>query len=337
LHIKGDNYLIPSIDHLSTGQSVLFNLFISIIRYADQGDIYSSIKLEDIQGIVIIDEVDAHLDADLQHDVLPKILKQFPKIQFILTSHSPIFLLGMEMQYGQDGYEIVEMPNGVSISSERFSEFHKSFELLKVTKTFEEELQTKVQALLSSSNKPMVLLEGKTDLMYINKAISIFGREDILEKIEIDQVGIDVKGGSENSGSSALERIELFYKKNSRLLKHKLLLIYDCDTKKSQQNFDNLFVECIPKVEVDCAFNKGIENLLPAYLKEKPDFLGMEKRFYRESKKGDKDLRTVTIRELNKDEFCNWICNERDNADDFEKFSIIIDILDKYLNKNDLT
>lgn len=232
LHILLNTHLIPSLDHLSSGQSILFNLFATIIRYADKGDINKSIQLQNIEGIVVIDEVDAHLDTDLQYDVLPNLLRLFPRVQFILTTHSPIFLLGMEKQYGKDGVEIIEMPNGTPISTERFSEFTKSFEFLKATKAFEEELQTKVQRLLSSSTKPMILLEGKTDLMYINKALALLGRNDILEQIDIDQVGIDAKEGSENSGSSALDKIEKIYSKNRRLLKHKLLLLYDCDTNK---------------------------------------------------------------------------------------------------------
>lgn len=330
---KGNQILIPSLDHLSSGQSILFNVFVTIIRYADKGDINKSIKLHEIEGIAVIDEVDAHLDTELQYSILPQLLKLFPRIQFILTTHSPLFLLGMEKQYGKDGFEIVEMPTGMPISLERFSEFKRSFEFFKDTKAFEEELQTKVQRLLLSSTRPMVLLEGKTDLMYINKALALLGRNDVLEQVDMDQVGIDLKKGSENSGSSALEMIENIYSKNKHLLKHKLLLLYDCDMNKKQRNDGYLFVESITKIEKDCAFPRGIENLLPEHLLRSDYFLQNRGRFYRTSKK-EYCFKSAIVEEFDKDEFCKWICKERENADDFKNFNIIIDIFEKFLSSN---
>ncbi len=52
-------------------------------------------SLEDLQGIVLIDEFDAHLHPKYQYE-LPRLLSQvFPKIQFIVTIHSPIPLLSL--------------------------------------------------------------------------------------------------------------------------------------------------------------------------------------------------------------------------------------------------
>jgi predicted ATP-binding protein involved in virulence len=52
-------------------------------------------SLDDLQGIVIIDEIDAHLHPKYQYE-LPKLLSDvFPKIQFIASTHSPIPLLGV--------------------------------------------------------------------------------------------------------------------------------------------------------------------------------------------------------------------------------------------------
>ena len=327
----GNKILVPSLDHLSSGQSILFNIFATIIRYSDKDNINKSMKLEEIRGIVVIDEIELHLHTDLQYDVLPKLLMLFPHVQFILTTHSPIFLLGMERLYGKEGFEIIEMPNGVPISTERFSEFIKSFEFLKATKAFEEELQTKVQRLLSSSTKPMILLEGKTDLKYINKALALLGRNDILEQIDIDHVGIDAKEGSENSGSSALDKIEKIYSNNRLLRKHKLLLLYDCDTNKKQSNEGYLFVESIPKIEKDCAFERGIENLLPNYLLQLDDYVSNESRFYR-TKEIKTCFKTTTVNELNKNEFCKWVCEERNNVNDMQKFNNVIEIFDRFLN-----
>jgi len=79
--------------------------FATIIRYADRANISRSICLADIEGIVLIDEIDSHLHVELQHKVLPKILQLFPKVQFLVSSHSPLFVLGMEHVYGEGGVD----------------------------------------------------------------------------------------------------------------------------------------------------------------------------------------------------------------------------------------
>lgn len=61
----GNGVIVPSLMHLSAGQALLFNLFATIIRYADREDINKSIRLSEIKGIVLIDEIDAHLHTDL--------------------------------------------------------------------------------------------------------------------------------------------------------------------------------------------------------------------------------------------------------------------------------
>lgn len=47
-------------------------------------------KLVDISGIVMVDEVDLHLHPEWQRRVVPILARTFPKIQWMLTTHSPI-------------------------------------------------------------------------------------------------------------------------------------------------------------------------------------------------------------------------------------------------------
>jgi predicted ATPase len=52
-------------------------------------------SLNEMSGIVLIDEIDAHLHPKYQYE-LPKLLSEaFPKVQFIVTTHSPIPILGL--------------------------------------------------------------------------------------------------------------------------------------------------------------------------------------------------------------------------------------------------
>ena len=119
--LYGNNVGMPSIDNLSSGQSSLFSVFGTVLHYGDDGQI--AIPLDRITGLVIIDEADSHLHADLQHDVLPELIRMFPRVQFIVTSHSPLFPLGMQKIYGADGFTLIELPSGTTIDAERFSEF----------------------------------------------------------------------------------------------------------------------------------------------------------------------------------------------------------------------
>jgi predicted ATP-binding protein involved in virulence len=41
------------------------------------------------EGIVMIDEVDMHLHPQWQQMILPDLMRTFPKVQFIVTTHSP--------------------------------------------------------------------------------------------------------------------------------------------------------------------------------------------------------------------------------------------------------
>ena len=41
------------------------------------------------EGVVMIDEVDLHLHPKWQHDLIDKLVRTFPNVQFILTTHSP--------------------------------------------------------------------------------------------------------------------------------------------------------------------------------------------------------------------------------------------------------
>jgi predicted ATPase len=47
----------------------------------------------DIQGVVLIDEIEAHLHIELQKKILPFLTSLFPNIQFIVTTHSPFVLM----------------------------------------------------------------------------------------------------------------------------------------------------------------------------------------------------------------------------------------------------
>ena len=68
---NGDQ-IYPTIFNLSSGEASILSLFGEILRQAD--NLKNNIRLEEVTGIVLIDEIDKHLHIKLQKEVLPKLL-----------------------------------------------------------------------------------------------------------------------------------------------------------------------------------------------------------------------------------------------------------------------
>ncbi|MYK38987.1 MAG: ATP-binding protein, partial [Gemmatimonadetes bacterium] len=227
----GNGKIIPALQSLSEGQSQLLHLFTTIIRYGEQGNLNRSIRLSDITGLVVIDEIDSHLHPTLQHDVLPELIQLFPKVQFVVSSHSPLFLLGMENKFDPDGLAILEMPTGRRINSEQFSEFGKAFEYYQATQYFEEEIEKR----FAEGNKPLVLTEGPLDSCYIRTALAQLGYSEFLNSFDIEFVGIEDKKGTHYGGDDGLNHFRNIYESNPSLFHRPILLLYDFDTQKPSE------------------------------------------------------------------------------------------------------
>ena len=306
--------IVPTLHALSEGQSQLLHLFTTIIRYGERTYINRSVHLSQITGLVVIDEVAAHLHPTLQHDVLPKLIRLFPKVQFIISSHSPLFLLGMEKEFGPDGLDILELPNGNRISSERFSEFGKAFEYYKTTESFEEEVKLR----FADMTKPVVLTEGKTDVQYILTALELLEEEDLLNSLEIKPVGKENNEGDEGGGESGLNNFRKVYAAKPLFFHQPILLLYDSEAKNIPKSVGKLSVKSIPPNAENTRVIKGIENLFRADL--------FQDCFYRKRPTGDGGH----SKRLDKPKFCKWIC-ENGGAADFEGFESVVKILKEFV------
>lgn len=75
---------------LSDGERFMFLTCITIAYYCIQLNGYLGEDcLKKSTGVVMIDEVDLHLHPKWQREIVPLLLTTFPKIQFIITTHSP--------------------------------------------------------------------------------------------------------------------------------------------------------------------------------------------------------------------------------------------------------
>ncbi|ELB2037514.1 AAA family ATPase [Vibrio parahaemolyticus] len=72
-------------NNLSSGYSSILSIYADLLMKVELRDI----PAEDITGFVLIDEIDAHLHVSIQRKIFSFFDKAFPKIQFIVTTHSP--------------------------------------------------------------------------------------------------------------------------------------------------------------------------------------------------------------------------------------------------------
>ncbi|MDB9439046.1 hypothetical protein PN450_20105 [Dolichospermum lemmermannii CS-548] len=180
-------------------------------------------------------------------------------------------------------------------------------------------VKDEVQATVEKGTKLLVLTEGETDPIYIKTALALLGEKEILAQVDIEWVGISIdKGKSINTGDGGLKNTRDVLLSNPKFLTRKVLLIYDCDTDKSNENHELLKIRKIPQ-QKNRKVKKGIENLFP-------DHLFTEEFYLPKTKYGDYGEKNQ-IQEFQKMKFCKWICEQRKQADDFVDFKIIIEFI----------
>ncbi len=189
------------------------------------------------------------------------------------------------------------------------------FNFIKKTNLFKDE----VKAAVEGSSKPLVLTEGETDPIYIKTALELLGEKDILEQVDIEWVGASIaKGHSINAGDSGLTNTRDVLLANPQFLTRRILLLYDCDAKKAEEDHENLKIRKIPQQD-NTKVRKGIENLFPEIL-----FL---RDFYETKIRLGDYGEENQIQEFQKMKFCKWICQDRRKASDFVNFKIIANII----------
>jgi hypothetical protein len=92
-----------SISNLSTGFASIVRLFQGII--AGFGGWQANVAdYKNIEGVVFIDEIEAHLHAEWQSKIIPLLKRFFPKTTFFIATHSPIIVASTERD---EAYELV--------------------------------------------------------------------------------------------------------------------------------------------------------------------------------------------------------------------------------------
>lgn len=113
-------------DELSSGNKNILNLVSDIvIRLFHQQS--KEVHPSELRGIVLIDEIDLHLHPKAQKDLIVTLSETFPLLQFIVTAHSPIPLLGAPKD---SAIFVVKRDWERGVYVERLSDLEKNFKNL---------------------------------------------------------------------------------------------------------------------------------------------------------------------------------------------------------------
>ena len=83
-------------EFLSSGYKSILIMLLSIIKEIEFRFSDPWIAASDFDGIVVIDEIELHLHPEWQRMIIPALRKTFPKVQFIITTHSPHVIQNIE-------------------------------------------------------------------------------------------------------------------------------------------------------------------------------------------------------------------------------------------------
>ncbi len=357
---SGKDYL-PSLNNLSAGQSTLLSIFINIIKQSENINIMNSVAMQQISGIVMIDEIDLHLHIDLQREVLVNLIKLFPKVQFIVTTHSPFFLNGIDKKFDKDDYRIINMPSGSFIEYDEYEEFNKAFEVFDMlTNNYKSKINLLKQQ-INESNKPLIITEGKTDWKHLKKALERFNSNGLYENLDVEfleykddiEMGdttLDKMFDSYIKGPQSRKTIFLFDRDNDKLKKHReqeylnpKYNVYSMSIPKISDELDKICLEFYYKENDLKAMDEnnrrlffGLDffdngnskcgNYQTRKLNDCDKLSIIDEKVYKKD-----DLTHSKSIALTKNDFAENILNERENFKDFdiENFKKIFDIIEK--------
>ncbi|ELF1354049.1 AAA family ATPase [Vibrio cholerae] len=84
-YIKQDGKDPYRFDKLSSGYQSVLSIYADLLMKVE----LKEVSAQDLSGVVFIDEIDAHLHVSLQRKIFSFFDQAFPKVQFIVTTHSP--------------------------------------------------------------------------------------------------------------------------------------------------------------------------------------------------------------------------------------------------------
>lgn len=108
---------------LSDGYSSVLHVVSDLMLRMDKDWLFQEgISEYNVEGIVLIDELETHLHIELQKKIMPFLTEFFPRIQFIVTTHSPYILNSISNAKAYDLENCIELENLSLYSSDGLAE-----------------------------------------------------------------------------------------------------------------------------------------------------------------------------------------------------------------------
>lgn len=277
-----------SIDKLSSGEKQI--VFRGGFLLKDKNSIEGA--------YVLIDEPEISLHPKWQLEILPFIKRLFTNergeqtSQIIVATHSPFIIHNSNRH--NDKVIVLQKSNAGNISVLEHPKFYSWCPQEIVREAFSINLSL-------DNDKMVVFVEGETDEQYYNKALEVYGFDRT--KIHIEWIGRKVCNKVENTGDTALNNSAQFLKANKFLYHNHIVLLYDCDTKKQEEDIGFLHIRTMKKNNTNNIYKKGVENLLIL-----PDAFDID-AYYTVTNKVDEYGAPSQISTLHKVKLCNDICS----------------------------
>lgn len=155
IHI--DNCEPFNFNTLSDGYSAIISIVSELLLRMEA----HNVKSYDLEGVVLIDEIETHLHVDLQKRIMPFLINFFPKIQFIVTTHSPFVLSSVS------NATVCDLENRTVITDLSAYSYDALLESYFMTDKYSEVLKNKIaeyEGLSSKENKTMEDVENINSL-----------------------------------------------------------------------------------------------------------------------------------------------------------------------------
>ena len=142
---------------LSDGYSAIISIVTELILRMEAHEV----KTYNLEGIVIIDEIETHLHVDLQKKILPFLIDFFPKIQFIVTTHSPFILSSLS------NTTICDLETRIVTTDLSSYSYDALLESYFKTDKYSEEIKSKIIEFENLTKLKEITIENKERLKYL--------------------------------------------------------------------------------------------------------------------------------------------------------------------------
>lgn len=208
----------PNIFNMSSGEKAIISIFAELLHQMDN----LQILLPNLSGVVLIDEIEKNLHVRMQYEVLPRLLAIFPNVQFIATSHSPFFNMGLA-EHATVKSQIIDLDNnGVVCEPTNNDLYREVYEMMISENQRYADKYNELKNIVYTINKPVVITEGKTDWKHFKAALEHFKENREYEDLDVEILEYDF-----DFGDSKLHNLLNQYK----TFPHRYMVVgvFDCD------------------------------------------------------------------------------------------------------------